>query len=52
MNYLLKDVNGTVVLRIIGPGCVCDGPYACCCENKFTVSNQWSSIEILTSFVF
>jgi len=26
-----------VVLSVVGPFCICDGPYACCCENKFTV---------------
>lgn len=36
-HYDLKDVNENVVLSIIGPGCLCDGPYSCCCENKFTV---------------
>jgi hypothetical protein len=37
LHYDLKDANGNVVLSIIGPGCICDGPYSCCCENKFTV---------------
>ena len=34
----MKDAGGNVVLSIVGPACICDGPYACCCENKFTVS--------------
>lgn len=37
MNYTLKDANSNPILNIVGPGCICDGPYACCCENKFTV---------------
>ncbi|CAF1218435.1 unnamed protein product [Adineta steineri] len=37
MNYAIKDMNGQEVFKIVGPGCVCDGPYACCCENKFTL---------------
>jgi hypothetical protein len=37
MNYVLKDATENPVLNIVGPGCICDGPYACCCENKFTV---------------
>lgn len=38
MNFLLKDAANNPVLSIIGPGCICDGPYAACCENKFTVT--------------
>ena len=37
MHYLLKDVDESNVLTILGPGCICDGPWSCCCENKFTV---------------
>jgi len=40
MNYVLKDATGNPVLSIVGPGCICDGPYACCCENKFTVKKK------------
>ncbi len=47
-NFELKDVNGNVVFTIIGPGCICDGPYSCCCENKFTVSDNWCLVKILT----
>jgi hypothetical protein len=38
MNYVRKDESGNLVLNIVGPGCICDGPY-CCGENKFTVRN-------------
>jgi len=44
MNYVLKDATGNPVLNIIGPGCICDGPYACCCENKFTVKKKYFNI--------
>jgi hypothetical protein len=41
MNYVLKDATENSVLKIIGPGCICDGPYTCCCENKFTVKKNF-----------
>ncbi|UJR22051.1 hypothetical protein I4U23_025119 [Adineta vaga] len=46
MNYVLKDAAGSPVLHIVGPGCICDGPYACCCENKFTLYGNDASTEI------
>ncbi|CAF1145091.1 unnamed protein product [Didymodactylos carnosus] len=36
-HFDLKDATGNKILSIIGPYCVCDGPYCCCCENKFTL---------------
>lgn len=47
MHYDLKDATGNVVLKIVGPGCMCDGPYACCCENKFTVRDDLQFVDIL-----
>jgi hypothetical protein len=38
MHYILKDATENTTLTILGPTCICDGPYSCCCENKFTVS--------------
>lgn len=38
-HYVIKDDSGNSVLKIVGPGCICDGPYPCCCENKFMVRN-------------
>ena len=35
--YMLKDASGNDILSIVGPKCICDGPFSCCCENKFTV---------------
>ncbi|CAF3551955.1 unnamed protein product [Rotaria socialis] len=40
VHYALKDATDNVVLKIVGSGCLCDWPYACCCENKFIVSNN------------
>lgn len=44
--YELKDVQGNVILTIAGPLCICDGPYACCCENKFTVYGSDGTTEV------
>ncbi|CAF1028674.1 unnamed protein product [Rotaria sordida] len=46
MKYVLKDITGNPILTIIGPGCICDGPYACCCENKFTLYGTDGITEI------
>ncbi|CAF1100799.1 unnamed protein product [Rotaria sordida] len=44
--YVLKNESGIPVLNIVGPACICDGPYACCCENKFTIYGTDGSTEI------
>ncbi|CAF3434210.1 unnamed protein product [Rotaria sp. Silwood1] len=46
VHYALKDANDNVVLKIVGPGCMCDGPLACCCENKFTLIGTDGESEI------
>ncbi|CAF0960656.1 unnamed protein product [Rotaria sordida] len=46
VHYALKDAHDNVILKIIGPGCMCDGPYACCCENKFTLIGNDGVSEI------
>ena len=33
----LKDASETECLHIIGPYCICQGIFCCCCENKFKV---------------
>ena len=35
--YAVKDLSENVAMVIRAPFCICDGPYACCCDNKFTV---------------
>jgi len=52
MNYVLKDATENSVLSIIGPGCICDGPYACCCENKFTVKKKILNIYFKENQLF
>ncbi|CAF1503609.1 unnamed protein product, partial [Rotaria sordida] len=44
--YVLKNESGTPVLNIVGATCICDGPYACCCGNKFTIYGTGGSTEI------
>ncbi|CAF1483926.1 unnamed protein product, partial [Rotaria sordida] len=44
--YVLKNESGTPALNIVGPTCIWDGPYACCCENKFTIYGTDGSTEI------
>ncbi|CAF1050431.1 unnamed protein product [Rotaria sp. Silwood1] len=46
MKYILKDITENPILSIIGPGCICDGPYAACCENKFTLYGTDGITEI------
>jgi len=46
----LKDATENPIMNIVGPACICDGPYACCCENKFTVKNR--SINFCCFFNF
>ncbi|CAF3982742.1 unnamed protein product, partial [Adineta steineri] len=46
MHYILKDASQTPILKIVGPGCICDGPYTCCCENKFTLYGTDGITEI------
>ncbi|CAF1070193.1 unnamed protein product [Rotaria sordida] len=33
----LTDAGGNEHLRVIGPCCICQGVFCCCCENKFTI---------------
>ena len=47
MNYVLKDVNGTPMLYIMGPCCMCNGTHSCGCENKYTVSDTLLNAFIL-----
>ncbi|CAF3090733.1 unnamed protein product [Rotaria sp. Silwood2] len=35
MRYTLRDANRTNTLGIIGPRCICDGDFSCCCESEF-----------------
>ncbi|CAF1998708.1 unnamed protein product [Rotaria magnacalcarata] len=44
--YALKDATDNVVLKIVGPGCLCDGPYTCCCEDKFILLGNDGVSEI------
>ncbi|CAF3546592.1 unnamed protein product [Rotaria sp. Silwood1] len=37
MHYVIKDVNNTSMLTIMGPCCICNGAYSCGCENKYTL---------------
>ncbi|CAF1355448.1 unnamed protein product [Rotaria magnacalcarata] len=37
MRYTLRDANRTNMMGIIGPRCICDGPYSCCCESEFAI---------------
>ncbi|CAF0818693.1 unnamed protein product [Adineta ricciae] len=46
IHYTLKDERDNPVLKIVGPGCMCDGPYACCCENKFTIYGTDGATEV------
>ncbi|CAF4976942.1 unnamed protein product [Rotaria sp. Silwood1] len=46
MNYVIKDAHEQPILNIIGPCCICDGPYSCCCENKFTLFGSDRITEI------
>ncbi|CAF1153711.1 unnamed protein product [Rotaria sordida] len=46
MNYVIKDAREQPILTIIGPCCICDGPYSCCCENKFTLFGSDRTTEI------
>lgn len=38
MRYSLRDANHQHTLGIIGPRCICDGEYSCCCDNEFAVN--------------
>ncbi|CAF3268925.1 unnamed protein product [Rotaria sp. Silwood2] len=33
----MRDAGGKEHLRVIGPCCICQGVFCCCCENKFTI---------------
>ncbi|CAF3273020.1 unnamed protein product [Rotaria sp. Silwood2] len=37
MRYTLRDANRTNTLGIIGPRCICDGDFSCCCESEFAI---------------
>ncbi|CAF1341752.1 unnamed protein product [Didymodactylos carnosus] len=45
-HFELKDMSNNKILSIVGPCCVCDGPYCCCCENKFTLFGTDDTTEV------
>lgn len=45
-NYSLRDDKDNQVMFLVAPHCICDGPYSCCCDNKFTLFGQDGSTEI------
>lgn len=44
--YGVKDASDNLVMVVRAPFCICDGPYACCCENKFTIYGTDRETEI------
>ncbi|CAF2077277.1 unnamed protein product [Rotaria magnacalcarata] len=46
MHYVLKDIEERTTLTIVGPRCICDGAWCCCCKNKFTLFGTDGTTEI------
>ena len=38
MRYTMRDANRNSTMIIVGPRCICDGDFSCCCDNEFAVS--------------
>ncbi|CAF1037754.1 unnamed protein product [Rotaria sordida] len=56
LRLAIKDANDTTILTVRGPGCICDGSLACCCEMPRDLDSKIKAVTlgalILIDFIF